>query len=253
MLDYAIVVPSRKRPHNMPLLRSILPTAIICVDEREIADYAHLVPEHLLLSHPPMDGAPRVINWIIDAIEDPILVLIDDDFRGVKCIVGTHRYITDPEEILAIIENAAIVCRDLGLTTFAWSRTQNTAMNKADMTPMLPQGPICNARGVMGAARHRKYDMSMHGRADVDWSLRTLLEDRCVLVDMRFFFDCGPIYAGRGGSVDLITGEQFEKASRLLKEKWGMHISFKRPNFQKSRSVQSMKVNVKRRSPMGQK
>jgi hypothetical protein len=53
-LDYAIVVPSRRRPHNMPTIRALLPTAMVCVDEREIADYQLFVPGERLLAHPPM-------------------------------------------------------------------------------------------------------------------------------------------------------------------------------------------------------
>src|SRR4051812_19929863 len=107
MIDYAIVVPSRKRPHNMPLLRSLLPTASICIDEREAADYAPHVPADKLLLHPPMEGFPSVLNWMQEAVRNPILIEVDDDFRGVRVNTGSGRFITDPDEILAILENSA--------------------------------------------------------------------------------------------------------------------------------------------------
>ena len=37
-LDLAIVVPSRRRTHNMATSRLLLPTAIVCMDEREADD-----------------------------------------------------------------------------------------------------------------------------------------------------------------------------------------------------------------------
>src|SRR5437016_707290 len=77
-LDYAIVVPSRKRVHNMQLIRALLPTALICIDERERDDYLSEVPATHLFQHPPMDGLPAVLNWAMDAIPNPILIVIDD-------------------------------------------------------------------------------------------------------------------------------------------------------------------------------
>jgi hypothetical protein len=56
-LDYKIVVPSRKRPHNMPVITGLLPTSLICIDEREEADYAPFVPKERLLLHPLWKGA----------------------------------------------------------------------------------------------------------------------------------------------------------------------------------------------------
>ena len=43
-LDMTIVTPSRRRTHNMGTLRLLLPTARVCVDEREFDDYAAVVP-----------------------------------------------------------------------------------------------------------------------------------------------------------------------------------------------------------------
>jgi hypothetical protein len=50
--DYQIVVPSRRRPSNMLMLRELLPTALICVDAREEKDYAAVDEKKNLLVHP---------------------------------------------------------------------------------------------------------------------------------------------------------------------------------------------------------
>src|ERR1700745_428094 len=106
----------------MPVITGVLPTSLFCIDEREEAYYAPFVPKERLLLHPPMEGCPNVRNWMAKAVEAPILVQIDDDFRGVRMMVGSRRFITEPGDILAIVENAAVACRDLDLTTFCWSR-----------------------------------------------------------------------------------------------------------------------------------
>jgi len=253
MQEYTIVVPSRRRAHNMPILRSLLPSAVICVDEREESDYLPVVPEDKLLLHPPMDGLPRVMNWMMDEIKTPTLIVVDDDFSGVKCMVGSHRFIMDPVEVLAIIENAAQCCEDLGLSAFGWARTANYVMLAPQDRPIWPTGAIMNARGFMGAARHRHFAVDLHGRADVDWTLRTLLEDRCVYQDTRFYFDCGRVYSGRGGSVGLIDVKQFEYASRTIRKRWGKHISFKAPGFQKARDIPALSIRVRRANKAAQK
>lgn len=136
MIDYQIVVPSRKRAHNMETIRWLLPTAKICIDEREVDDYAPFVEKSRLIVHPPIDGLPGTINWMMDNIQCECLVEIDDDFCGVQVNVGSKRFITDSEEILAIIENAMICTKDLGLTAFCWSRTPNTTIPHCSAGPM---------------------------------------------------------------------------------------------------------------------
>lgn len=255
MLDYAIVVPSRRRPHNMQVIRALLPTALVCIDEREQAEYLEVVPADKLLLHPPLKppGLPAVMNWMMDAVKQPILVEIDDDFQGVQVNTGSQRYITDPEEILAIIENAARACRDLGLTVFCFSRTPNTTIVRPEERPIVPTQSVCNAFGIMGAARHRKYDTTLTGRADVDWTLRTLLEDRVVLADIRFYFDCGPVFSGRGGNVGIVTADNFAAVSRALARKWGKSVSFKPPAWVKRRDVTPIRINVSRTNKTAQR
>jgi len=250
----AIVVPSRKRVQNMPLIRELLPSAIICVDEREAADYAAEVPQKHLLLHPPMEIAATVRNWMVDNISAPILVMIDDDFRGVRVTTGSQRFISDHEEILAILENAATCCEDLGRTTFCFSGTPNTTIIKPDFKPIVPVQPVFRAFGIMGAARHRKWSTALPGRADLDWTLRTLLLDRAVYADVRFFFDCGPVFSGRGGNVGLITPQGFEEATRKIRQAWGNAVSFKQPGFRKkSREVASVSLRVSRTNKTAQR
>jgi len=252
-LDYTIVVPSRRRVHNIPRIRKLLPTAVICVDERERDDYAPFVPKSQLLIHPPMMGLASVINWMQRKITSDILIEIDDDLRRVSVTTGSHRHIDDPDEILAILENSARCCKDLGLTTFCFSRTPNTTIIHPAERPIVPVQSVCNAFGVMGDARRRFYNPDFLGRADVDWALQTLLEDRCVYADIRFYFDCGKVFSGRGGNVGLIDKAQFNRASVGIREKWGKHVSYRAPAFSKNRSTEAIRIDVKRTNPTAQR
>jgi hypothetical protein len=253
VIDYRIVVPSRRRAHNMETIRWLLPSAKICIDEREYDAYAQVLGEDCLIVHPPIDGLPGTINWMMDNIDSECLVEIDDDFCGVQVNVGSKRFITEAEEILAIIENAMRCTKDLGLTAFCWSRTQNTTIIHPDLRPIVPTQSVCNAFGVMGAARYRHYDTTLLGRADVDWTLRTLLDDRCVYADVRFYFDCGRVFAGRGGNVGLVTPEIFKASTRAILERWGDAVSFKKLPFQKNRDVAAVRIGVTRTNRTAQK
>ena len=157
MLDYNIVVPSRGRIHNMARIRSLLPSAVICIDEREVANYRKEVPAESLLLHPPMEIGAMVRNWMQEAISAKILIQVDDDFEGVRVTTGSRRWIEDVDEILAILENSARACEDLGLTTFCYSGTPNTTIIRPDERPIVPTQPVFRVFGTMGAARHRKW------------------------------------------------------------------------------------------------
>lgn len=246
MLDYQIVVPSRKRPFNMPVLKSLLPTALICVDEREREDYAPYVPADQLLIHPPTTGAPAARNWIIDNVSSPILVMCDDDLMGVKSLVGSKRTITDPDEILAIIENAARVADDLDVSTFCWSRTANDFLLRPEYLPIRPVQPVYGCFGFRGPARYRKYDETLRSRGDLDWTMRTLLEDRFVYADVRFYFDFGTSFTGSGGNTGLVQPQEFTDASREVKRRWGCHIQYKAPGFVKTREIAPASIRVSR-------
>ena len=251
-IDYTLVVPNRKRAHNMEALRRLLPTATLCVDEREAAEYSAVVPEELLLLHPPLDGLPHVTNWLLDHLPTPIIIRLDDDFRGVV-VTASGRRLTDPDEILAILENAARCCADLRLGAFCFSRTPNTSVIRPAERPIVPVQAVCSAFGVMNAARHRKLDPEVHGRADVDYTLQTLLEDRCVFADVRFYFDFGPIGYGTGGSSGMISKRGYENATRRLINRWGRAVGANHTGYGKSRKSSPLKIKVSRTNPRAQR
>ena len=252
-LDYRIVVPSRRRPFNMPRLLSLLPSATVCVGEEEAEAYAKHVPRKQLLSHPPeVIGGPVVRNWIIDNVKEPILVMSDDDLEGVRVTTGSFRFITNPDDIQDIIENAMQCCSDLDLTTFCFARTPQTHILDADVRPIRPTQQVFGLWGMMGRARHRRYDETLKSRADLDWTLRTLLEDRIVYADIRFYFDFKASFSNAGGNSGLVNADDFKKAAAILKKRWGKSVSFDPPGYVKQRETTTGSLRVKRQTDKGQ-
>jgi hypothetical protein len=240
------VVPSRGRAEAMPALLKLLPTAFICADERERAAYAKVVPKKQLLIHPPSTGAPAARNWIFQNTDAECLIQCDDDLRGVQVNVGSRRFLTDPDEILAVLENAVTACSDLALTTFCFSRTANTTVIRPAERPIVPTQQVYGCWGVMNAARRRLYDATLKSRGDLDWTLKTLLADRCVYADVRFYFDFGASFSGSGGNSGLVTADDFRIATETVAKRWGKAITFKRPAWMKTGDTVAGKPAVKR-------
>ena len=210
------------------------------------------MPENKLLLHPPLPNMPHIHNWMVECealAKYPTLIRMDDDLRRVMALGSSRpRSITDPHEILTIIENSACVCEDLELGVFCWSRQGNTLLiGDLFQRPMRPVQPVFSAFGLMNGARRRKLDPALHGRADVDFTLRTLLEDRIVYADMRFYFDFGPAVAGSGGSAGMINQSDFAEVTKKLARRWGKYfdLSRKTSKGRGNRKRESIGGNIK--------
>lgn len=242
-----IVVPSRRRSHNMPRLLRLVPSAIICVEDSEVEDYARFVPRNQILPHPPLEGrAAGVYNWMLVNVECEILVRMDEDLQCVLSCVMRHRKLNDPEAIYALIENSARNCKDLGLSVFCFARSPNYALTHPEEQPIRPVELVAGCFGVMNGARYREMDCAMGCRSDLDFTMETLLNERCIYADVRFHFDFGLAGAGRGGGVGLTTSADMARATRLLRIKWGRFIS--EPNGQpigKRKRVSQRAVKIK--------
>lgn len=252
MESYRVVVPSPKRVKNMPRLLSLLPTALVAVAEEEEAEYAQAVPRKQLVTH-KATGLIAIRNWILDTIQEPCVVQIDDDFRGVILLTkgwGRPR-IKEPDTIQQIIENSLRVTTDLGIGVFCWARTQNTVLIDVRQFPFRVVAPMAAAFGIRGPARDRRFDPFVLTREDLDFSLQTLVEDRILYTDMRFYFDFGRSFSGTGGNAGQQSIAELEESTRRLARKWGRCVSSERPGCQKglTSNITPMSIRVSRRNP----
>ena len=166
--------------------------------------------------------------------------MIDDDLKNVTSI-RTQKRTMDPEIILQIIENSMHVCFDLGLGVFCFNRNRNPR----DYTPYDPialcSNPMSCTVGLLGPARHRAYSDEFPGRSDWDYHMRTLLVDRMLYADRRFYFDHGRVF--RGGNVGIVTSEMVERSTKLLNKRWGRYLDISKPTS----SNPGVTINVRRR------
>jgi hypothetical protein len=92
------------------------------------------------------------------------------------------------------------------------------------------------------------YDETLKSRADLDWTMRTLLEDRIVLADIRYYFDFGRSFSGAGGQSGLVTPDDFKRSTEIVGKRWGTSISFKRPGYMKGTETVAGVPHVRRYS-----
>ncbi|MGD0653127.1 MAG: hypothetical protein ABSA16_02175 [Thermoguttaceae bacterium] len=247
-----IVVPSRARSQNMKRLLKLLPTALVCVARSEKEDYSKVVPANQLLFHDEIKGLVNIRNWINAKIQEDCVVMSDDDLLCVRPLIGKQRPITDPAVILQIINNSHVVCQDLGINVFCWSRTRNSFLAGPDGNPIRLVQPMAATWGLRGAARERKFDTTLPARPDLDFTMETLLKDRILYADMRFYFDHGRSFTGRGGNVGILSHESWEATTKLLYKKWGKYIGTSKPGWVKTKGQTSvMSIRVKRGSIIG--
>lgn len=224
MDPYRIVIPSRKRTWLMPRMRALFPTADVTVDETEMAAYASYVPAARLIPHPPLPSITAIRNWMLDTFPEPCLVMIDDDVEFVKVLGGVMRGLKRAADILRLIENQIQIACDLDVGVFGWNPSCPLVSDWFARDPIAFNRPVVSAFGIRGAARTRRFDVKAVGRADLDWTLQALRDDRIVLVDQRFHFSVGTNETLPGGALGLITEDTRVQATTYLRAKWGPMI-----------------------------
>jgi len=224
----------------MKRLKALLPTALVCVDESEVAEYEKA--EVKVLPHPKLPNIAHIRRWILQNVKGPVC-MIDDDLRAVNCLIGRRvRRTTDAGAILQIILNGYHVAKDLGLAVFCWQRNANPMqLNAADPFGLVI--PSAGAFGVIG--RDVRFDTRLERGEDIDLTMQSLMKHRITWCDRRFYFDFGPVFTGKGGNQGVRTGDENEANTKLLKEKWGQYISV---DSAKERGSLNMAIRVKRRS-----
>lgn len=245
-----IVVPSRRRVRNMRRILAMLPEAMICVAAGERKDYLAAVPRKQLLTHPDLPCIADIRNWLSKKIHEDCLIEVDDDLRCFRPQIGRQVAVIDPATIAAILTNAQQVSLDLGCNVFCFSRSRNIAMAQPELLPVRFVQPISSTFGLRGPARSRKFDPALPGRADADFTLRTLLDDRILYADMRWVADHGRIFSGRGGAVGMISADAFQRSTEILYSRWGRFIGRKRPGFMRKGATSPMSIKVSRHSPL---
>jgi hypothetical protein len=222
-----IIIPSKQRADKITA-RTLrwFPGAIVCVDETEESEYEKTGAR--LLTHPSLPNLPKIINWICanEEIHGRQFAIVDDDLLSVWSIVREKpQKIDDPKDIMAIVENCAIMATGFGAKLWGFSVNRRPDSNYA-YRPFCLNGRIGSFRGISDRAMREDERFRRHD--DVDLTLQRLQKDRIVFRDDRFNFVFAPIYKTPGGNYDIHRQTTEREEMELLKQKWGKNVFFVR-------------------------
>lgn len=213
-----IVIPSKGRAETLGAKSlKLFPDALVCVGENEVQAYQSVTPN--LLVHPAkIVGIGPLRQWVLDHVEDPCVVMVDDDVTHVYSQVGFHKWrIEDADTARAIVERLAILAQDAGVRVFGFQQAARP-LSYANFRPFSLNTWVGGIVGIIG--RQLRYDTSLLLRADIDFCLQSLLHDRIVLVDGRYSF-IHTRFAGQGGNASNRSAERHAQEIAYLKRKWG--------------------------------
>lgn len=217
-----IVIPSRSRQDTIGEgALKIFPKALVCVAESE-RDAYHRVTKNLLLHPDEVTGIGPLRQWILDNVNDEVVVQCDDDVHTVYSLVGfTKRNITNLTAIERIVYGTAQCAIDAKCSVFGFNQAWDVRKYKA----MKPFAINSWAGGVIGfVGRKHRYDVNLTLRADIDFCLQCLLKDRIVWIENRYSF-VHRRWVGQGGNAANRSESRHEAEIAYLQKKWGRHLS----------------------------
>ena len=216
-----IIIPSRGRSATIGqrALR-LFPDATVCVAEEEADTYAKVTP-NLLLHPAAVTGIGPIRQWILDHVPDRTVVQVDDDVQYVRSWVGfKSRRSEDPGFASAVVERAAIMAEDLGVSVFGFFQGADALYYR----PFQPFSFNHWVGGIVGfVGRRLRYDPSLVLRADIDYCLQALLRDRIIFMDCRYSF-IHTRFGGSGGNAANRSSERHAREIAYLQRKWGQYL-----------------------------
>ena len=247
---YRIVVPSKGRPENLLKLDKLLTKYTVVVGEGDKEAYSKIETEggEIVATPERIRGITPTRNWILNNFNEETIVMIDDDFKGVRCLVGrsTRRY-TKREDIQQIIENSMSIAEDLDISLFYWNREPNPMSFLATNPFRFVGGFASSAFGVRGRKLNFDERLKVRGE-DVDLTLQALLKDRIIFSDTRFYFDFGAIWGGEGGLQTTRTSLNEDADIGVMYGKWGRNNVDMQTEGRKKK--QGVRILYKRKSSL---
>jgi len=240
--DLAIICISRRRADTIgKYTLALAPFATVCIGADEVRAYQG-VSSASLLTHPKdVVGIGPLRQWVLDHVPSRAVIMLDDDISKVYSLVGDFaKRISDPLDVLAILQQTAIVAEGVGARIFGF----NQAWDVRKYHPLAPFSLNAWVGGVIGfIGRDIHFDQRLKLRADIDACLQSLRAHRIVWQDSRFAFE-HKRFAGKGGNSAVRSHDQHERELAILREKWGAHLQVR-----EGKTAVRLTIHVDRRQP----
>lgn len=228
---FAIVIPSKGRPDKVGNSHALFPfQSCIYVHESEAEEYEKNNPEALIVTHRQTRGYGSVINSIMrngkkDGLE--YVLIIDDDFKSMYCLVGNRRRKMDLGKRYETVCNFAQVMEDGNLFTMLFSTSSNI-IKYVQSKPITVGFNLAQGAYMINVQKiNIFFEEGYHNYEGCDFFMQNLLKNRFALTDQRFLIN-GPANDAltSGGCNSFRTSENEKKSREWLKNKWKSHIRF---------------------------
>lgn len=230
-MNISINCPSYKRPKVESL--DYLPFCKVWVDNKEYEDYIKVNKgfEDNIISCPDgiQGNVSRIRNYILDQEFKngaDVVVIIDDDMKGIYHFEGTKQYCynkikVEAEDFIQFIEKYSIICDELGFKLWGVNLNQD-ALSYRQYSPFSTNavilGPFsCHLKNDI------RYDERLPLKEDYDLAIQHLNKNRGILRINKYFYDCKQSKQA-GGCASYRNYDKEISQLELLQKKWGKGI-----------------------------
>jgi hypothetical protein len=189
-------------------------------------------------------GAAAARNWVLDAYDERVIVLLPDDLTALWCNTREEGYgIYDHRVIRQVLESSAACAQDLGAALFGFNAVAGSKKYQ-DNKPWAMVGFVSGVVGIVG--REVRYDQNFAGAfpAEADLCLSNLYAKRVLWKDERFTF-CRRFETAPPADMEAAHAARAVELQELdyLSGKWGRYVKVK-PG--KQGKPDAIEVKVKR-------
>ena len=236
-LDIKIVILSRSRYDDI-ITTNLLPDFIeVLVPESQKELYQQRISNPVITTPDDIKGLGMLRNWCIDNFKEETIIMLDDDIIRCYSITGKRARKITKDELLQVIVNTAVMAKDLGVSVFGFTQTDIRKYNGTQPFNLCTW--VGGVIGVIGKSQKFRNDKF---KVDIDFCLQSLLNDRIIWCDNRYYF-VQRRDNNLGGNAEFRTKQNLEESTKSLKEKWGKYVQI----TIKSGSQMSIKLNVHRK------
>lgn len=240
-MKVSVNIPSYKRPVVETL--KYLSFATVWVAESEMDDYRKINPntDFQVVPDEVQGNIARVRNYILDHADGDIVVILDDDFKGMYYWEHNEKHLVQPEDFLDFVERYSILANEFGAKMWGVNVNQDKQVYR-EYSPFSLTNFVGAPFGVFLKGNELRYDERIPLKEDYDMTLQQLNKYRKVLRLNKFFYDVKQ-HKQTGGVANMRNLSMEIKQLELLQKKWGKKI-VKWDNSDKSHGLKKQKNNA---------
>lgn len=223
-IAYTVVSPSYHRPTTCQTHR-YLPDVHYVVAESEAAAYRATHPHVIAMPDPVQGNIARVRNWILDHIQTPGIVMLDDDLTGMFRWNDCARHKLTPRSLHDFLAAGFLLCSELATVYWGVNIGHDKRVYRENVPISLTNfigGPFC-----CHLENPLRYDERLPLKEDYDMTLQVLNRYRLTLRYNAVHYvarQAGKGDSTTGGCSAMRTVEREMDQLRLFQRKWGSGI-----------------------------